>query len=55
MPLTRGYSDKDSYISLHSGQTGKRLGSLDGTQTLPHSATTGMPSIIACMSLSLSV
>src|SRR5690606_26538586 len=33
----------DSQISLHSGQTGNRLGSRLGTQTFPHRATSGVP------------
>ena len=40
-------------ISLHSGQTGKRSGSRLGTQTLPHSATTGVPITMASVSFSL--
>lgn len=43
-----------SKISLHSGQTGKRLGSREGTHTLPQSAFTGVPSTIASVILSLS-
>ena len=42
----------DSQISWHSGQTGNRSGSRLGTQTLPHSATTGVPITIASVSLS---
>ena len=42
----------DSQISWHSGQTGNRSGSRLGTQTLPHSATTGVPNTIASVSLS---
>src|SRR5262249_61476977 len=37
----------DSYISLHSGQTGNFFGSRLGTQTFPHSALMGVPNTAA--------
>ena len=44
---------RPSQMSLHSGQTGNRCGSRLGTQTLPQSATTGVPITIASVSFSL--
>ena len=49
-----GSSLRDSQASLHSGQTGNFSGARLGTQTLPHSATTGVPITIASVSLSFS-
>src|SRR5690606_10818062 len=42
-----------SQISLHRGQTWYFSGSRLGTQTLPHNAMTGVPLIMASVSLSL--
>ena len=52
LPALPGLSD--SQISLHSGQTGNFSGARLGTQTLPQSATTGVPITIASVSLSFS-
>ena len=43
----------ESKISLHSGQTGNFSGLREGTHTLPHRATTGVPLTIASVSFAL--
>ena len=42
----------ESQISLHSGHTGYFSGLRDGTQILPHNATTGVPITMASVSFS---
>src|SRR5688500_12114386 len=46
------FDSSSSQISWQLGHIGKRSGSREGIQTFPHSATTGVPLIIAAVSLS---
>src|SRR5699024_3844459 len=46
------FDSSPSQISWQLGHIGKRSGSRDGIQTFPHSATTGVPFMIASVSLS---